>query len=130
RLGKELDRVRGHIAVRQGRLDEGLELLLEAEQASRESMQQAVANYIGYEILQIMLDHPELDYKPVIDRLERYTDYDYYFYKLKAQFKARERKYMDAAILMQENRLRANQLWKPVDQLLLETYQSKADETG
>lgn len=117
-----LNRVRGHIAVRQGRVEEGLALLTEAEQALRSEMQTSVANYIGYEILEILLDHQDFEYQSVIDRLERNTEYDYLFDKLKAGFKAREGNYMDAALLMQENRLRANQLWKPEDQLLLEAY--------
>ena len=127
RLRNELNRARGHIAVRQGNLSEGLKLLQESELAIREKMHQSVANYVGYEILQIMLKHPEIEYQSVIDRLERHTDYDYHFHKLKAQFSAREGNFLDAAILMQENQLRANQLWKPDDQLLLESYQLQAD---
>ena len=128
RLRNDINRALGHIAVNQGKLQEGLQLLFEAEQAIRAKSHQSVANYVGYESLEILLDHPELDYQTVMDRLESHTDYDYHFYKLKARFKAREGKYMDAAILMQENRLRANQLWKPEDQLLLETYQRVADD--
>ncbi len=127
RLGNDLNRVKGHVAIRQGRVEEGLALLTEAEQAIRDKMQQAVANYIGYEILQVMLEHPQLEYQSVIDRLDRNTEYDYHFHRLKAQFKAREGEYLDAAILMQENRLRANLLWKPEDQLLLESYLRKAN---
>jgi DNA-binding winged helix-turn-helix (wHTH) protein/tetratricopeptide (TPR) repeat protein len=122
-LRNDLNRARGHIAVRQGQTEQGIELLFEAEQAIRAIQQQSVANYIGYEILEILLENPNLEYQSVIDRLERHTDYDYHFLKLKAQFKAREGNFLDAAMLMQENRLRANQLWKPEDQLLLESFQ-------
>lgn len=126
RLRNDLNRARGHIAVRQGRIEEGLELLYEAERALREKSQQSVANYIGYETLEILLDNPGLEYQSVIDRLERHTDYDYHFLKLKAQFRAREGNFLQATTLMQENRLRANQLWKPEDQLLLEFYQQQS----
>ncbi len=127
RLRNDVNRARGHIAVRQGRVEEGLELLAQAEQSIRATRQQAVANYIGYEILEILLQHPELPYQPVLDRLERHTDYDYHFYKLKAGFLAREGNFMDAAMLMEENRLRANQLWQPEDQLLLESWREQAN---
>lgn len=125
RLRNDVNRARGHIAVRQGRLEEGLELLAEAERSIRASKQQSVANYIGYEILEILLQHPDLPYQPVMDRLQQHTDYDYHFHKLKAQFSAREGNYMDAVMLMEENRLRGNQLWRPEDQLLLESYRER-----
>jgi len=35
-----------------------------AEQATRAQKQQSVANFIGYERLQILLDHPELYINP------------------------------------------------------------------
>jgi hypothetical protein len=127
RLRNDVNRARGHIAVRQGRVEEGLELLAAAEQSIRATRQQAVANYIGYEILEILLQYPELPHQPVLDRLERHTDYDYHFYKLKAQFQAREGNFMDAVMLMEENRLRANQLWRPEDQLLLESWREQAN---
>lgn len=133
RLRNDLNRVRGHIAVQQGRFQEGIDLLLDAEQAIRSQKQQSVANYIGYEVLQVLLDQPDLEYQSVIDRLEHHTDYDYHFLKLKAQFEAREGNFTDAAMLMQENRLRANQLWTPKDQLLLESFYREAGdhrETG
>jgi hypothetical protein len=126
-LRNDVNRARGHIAVRQGRVEEGLELLAAAEQSIRATRQQAVANYIGYEILEILLQYPELPHQPVLDRLERHTDYDYHFYKLKAQFQAREGNFMDAVMLMEENRLRANQLWRPEDQLLLESWRQQAN---
>lgn len=128
RLQNDLNRVRGHIAVEQGRVQEGIDLLLDAEQAMRSQKQESVANYIGYEILQILLDHPDLEYQSVIDRLEHHTKYDYQFLKLKAQFEAREGNFMEAAMLMQENRLRANQLWTPKDQILLESFYRKAGD--
>ena len=73
-----------------------------------------------------MLNHPELDYKSTLERLQANNEYDYLFYKLKAGFLAREGKYFEAAILMSENKQKANQLWRVDDQLLLEGYQKKS----
>ncbi len=125
--GVELNRSKGHLAVSQGRIKEGLELLLSSEMAERNRNETHLANYIGFEILEILLDNPELSYQDVITRLEANTDYDYLFFKLKAQFLAREKRFMDAAMLMQENKLKANQLWKTEDQLLLEQYQQESN---
>ncbi|MEZ5496757.1 MAG: winged helix-turn-helix domain-containing protein [Gammaproteobacteria bacterium] len=122
----ELKRVLGHIYVRIGKLNEGIKQLEEAEAAYREIFQIHVANYVGYEVLEIMLNHPELDYKSTLERLQANNEYDYLFYKLKAGFLAREGKYFEAAILMSENKQKANQLWRVDDQLLLEGYQKKS----
>lgn len=119
----ELARAEGHIAVRLGHVIDGLNLLKTTEQNYRDKNEPHIANYIGFEILEILVDHPELEYKDTLARLESYTEYDYLFFKLKAQFSAREGDFLKAALLMQENKLRADQLWKAEDQLLLEEYQ-------
>jgi len=119
----ELARAEGHIAVRMGHVNDGLNILKTTEQNYRNKNEPHTANYIGFEILEILLDHPELEYKDTLARLESYTEYDYLFFKLKAQFNAREGDFLKAALLMQENKLKANQLWKAEDQLLLEEYQ-------
>ncbi len=121
-----LARADGHIAVREGRIEEGLALLSASEKAHREDDDLQIANYIGYEILAVLIDHPELPYQETIDRLERNTRYDYLFFKFKAQFLAREGNYVEAATLMNLNRSKANQLWKAEDQLLLEVYRQKS----
>ena len=115
-------RALGHLAVRSGRVKEGLELLREAEKGHREIIEISVANYIGMEILEILLAHPELDYKDTLARLDKEIGYYYLFYKLKAGFLAREGDYRQAALLMEENKLKANELWTGEDQLLLESY--------
>jgi len=103
---------------------EGIEMLEKVAQAYREIRQIGVANYVGFEILEVLIDHPELAYRDTLNRLEANTSYDYLFFKLKSQFLAREGEYLAASMLMQENKLRANQLWKPEDQLLLEEFQN------
>lgn len=120
----------GHLAVRSGRVDEGLSMLEEARQNHTDRGETAVAQYIGSEILEVLLEHPERDYRPLLARLEQESDYDYLLWKLKAQFLARERDYLNAAIVMGENRLKANDLWTPEDQLQLERWQSFAAEVG
>ena len=117
-----ISRALGHIAVRSGRVKEGLELLREAEKGHREIIEISVANYIGMEILEILLAHPELEYKDTLARLDKEIGYYYLFYKLKAGFLAREGDYRQAALLMEENKLKANELWTEKDQLLLEGY--------
>jgi len=119
-------RAEGHIHIRLGQVTDGIGILLSAEQIARDKEDIQVANYIGYEVLEILLEHPEMEYKDTIDRLSTTTEYDYLFFKLKAQFQAREGNYLEATMLMQENKLRANQLWKPEDQLLLENFQQKS----
>ncbi|MGB7453931.1 MAG: winged helix-turn-helix domain-containing protein [Lysobacterales bacterium] len=119
----ELARAEGHISTRLGHVNAGVNLLKTTEQNYRDKNEPHIANYIGFEILEILLDNPELEYKDTITRLESYTEYDYLFFKLKAQFSAREGDFLKAALLMQENKLKANQLWKAEDQLLLEAYQ-------
>lgn len=127
----DMQRAKGHILVRLGQLDEGLEVLKKVEKSYREKNEIHAANYVGFEILAIMLNHPEQDYQKqdyqtVINRLDSNTQYDYLFFKLKAQFKAKESNYLAAAMLMQENKLKANQLWTAKDQLLLEEYMEKS----
>jgi len=122
----ELARAQGHIYIRLGEVQKGLEILEATEQSHREKLQLNVANYIGYEILETLLEYPELDYTETLARLESHVDYHYTFFKIKAKFSAREGNYLEAAMLMQENKLRANQLWKPEDQLLLEDFQQKS----
>ena len=122
----ELMRPQGHLAINQGRVKEGLELLRQSEQGERDRNDTHVANYIGYEILEVLLEHPELEYRDTMTRLEGNTDYDYPFFKLKAQFMAREGRFLEAVMLMRENKLRANQLWKAEDQLLLEQFQQQS----
>ncbi len=124
----DMQRARGHIMVRLGQVDEGLDILKKVEKSYREINEKHAANYVGFEILAIMLNHPGYDYQTVINRLDSNTDYDYLFFKLKAQFKARESDYLAAAMLMQENKLKANQLWTAEDQLLLEGYMEKSGE--
>lgn len=123
---KEVKRAKGHLAVNQGQVDEGLELLRQSEKAERENKDTHLANYVAFEILEVLLDHPELEYQSTLNRVEANTHYDYLFFKLKAQFLAREGRFLEAAMLMQENKLKANQLWKPEDQLLLEQFQQKS----
>ncbi|GAA4816637.1 hypothetical protein GCM10011365_00220 [Marinicella pacifica] len=124
----DMQRAKGHILVRLGQVDEGLEILKKVEQSYREINEKHAANYVGFEILEILLQHPEKKYQSVINRLDANTDYDYLFFKLKAQLKARESDYLAAAMLMQENKLKANQLWTAQDQLLLEDYMEKSGE--
>ncbi len=126
KFSTEIARAQGHVAVRSGQIKDGLRLLKESEQAFRDRQEIHVANYVGFEILEVLLRYPELEYQDTINRLEANTHYDYLFFKLKAQFLAREGNYLDAVLLMQENKLRANQLWKPEDQLLMEDYQLRS----
>lgn len=119
----ELARAEGHLAVRMGRVDGGVDILKTTEQNYRNKNEIHLANYVGFEILEVLVDHPELEYRDTLSRLESNTEYDYLFFKLKAQFLAREGDFLKAALLMQENKLRAYQLWKAEDQLLLEEYQ-------
>ncbi|MCX7545428.1 winged helix-turn-helix domain-containing protein [Marinicella gelatinilytica] len=122
----DMNRAKGHILVRLGQVEEGLEVLQDVEKSYREKNEKHVANYVGFEILAILLQHPDKEYQSVINRLDSKTQYDYLFFKLKAQFKARESDYLAAAMLMQENKLKANQLWTAKDQLLLEDYMEKS----
>ncbi|KAA3645986.1 MAG: hypothetical protein DWP95_03660, partial [Proteobacteria bacterium] len=122
----DFQRAKGHILVRLGQTEEGLEMLKKVEKSYRELNEKHAANYVGFEILAILLNHPEKEYQSVINRLDANTSYDYLFFKLKAQFKARESDYLAAAMLMQENKLKANQLWTAKDQLLLEEYMQKS----
>ncbi len=117
-----VSRALGHITVRSGQVSEGIQQLEEAEKKHRDNFEFSVANYIGMEILEILLAHPELEYKDTLARLDQEIGYYYLFYKLKAGFLAREGNYRQAALLMEENKLKANELWSEKDQLLLEQY--------
>jgi DNA-binding winged helix-turn-helix (wHTH) protein len=119
---KELNRAQAHLAVRQGKVAEGIALLTQTESEHRSLQQHSVANYVGYETLEILLAHPEFEYQETLARLQAHSRYDYHLFKLKAQFLAREGNYLEAAMLMQQNRLRANRLWRAQDQQLLEHY--------
>ena len=101
-------------------------MLVSAENGYREKQGIGLANYIAYEALEVLLHYPELEYQSILQRVEANTTYDYLFFKLKAQFLAREKNYLQAAILMRENKQKANQLWQADDQLLLEDYQFKS----
>lgn len=122
----EFLRAEGHLAVRTRRVDEGLAMLQAARQNHLDRAEAHVAHYIGLEMLEVLLEYPNRPYRPMLSQLEGETSYDYLLWKLKAGFLAREGDYFNAAIVMGENRLKANDLWKPEDQLLLEGWQAKA----
>jgi DNA-binding winged helix-turn-helix (wHTH) protein len=126
RFPNEFKRALGHILVKSRQVGEGIKLLEQAENGHRALYQFDIANYVGFEILEIMLAHPETDYQPTLARISSHTKYDYLLFKLKAQFLAREGNYFNAALIMSENKQKANQLWKAEDQLLLEEFQAKA----
>lgn len=121
-----LERALGHIYINLGNIQKGMDYLKQAEELNLKKKDLYSANYIAFEILEIMLMHPEMDYKVTMARLSSRTSYDYKFFKLKAQFMAREGDFFNAAILMSENKQKANQLWTASDQLLLEDYQIKS----
>jgi len=121
----DMKRAQAHIQIRMGQVNSGLELLTKVEQAYRDINEHHVANYVGFEILEVMSEHPGHDYQTVINRVGDYTNYDYLFFKLQAQFKAKEGDYIAATMLMNENKLKANQLWTAKDQLLLESYEQQ-----
>jgi len=124
----ELLRAEGHLAVRTQRVDEGLAMLEAARQNHLDRAEAHVAQYIGNEILEVLLEYPDRPYRQLLSQLEGETSYDYLLWKLKAQFLAREGDFLNAAIVMGENRLKANDLWKPEDQLMLEDWQAKAGQ--
>jgi len=124
----DLKRILGHIYVKSDRLIEGVKLLEEAESGNRNLYNISAANYIGFEILEIMLQYPDIDYKQTLARIDSHTEYDYLLYKTKAGLLARENKFFEAALIMNENKQKANQLWDADDQLLLENYQSKSKQ--
>ena len=121
--GNDMQRAKAHIQVRSGQVASGIELLLQVEEEYRGLGEQHVANYVAFEVLEIMLAHSQPGHQAVINRIDQHTSYDYLLYKLKAQFKAQEGDFLAAVTLMQENKLKANQLWSAKDQLKLESYQ-------
>lgn len=125
RVTNDLRRAEAHIALRQGRTDEGLRLLEESRNRYRGANRRHLATYIGYELLQALLDHPERPHQELLTSLESEGGYNYLLYRLKAQFLARDGDYLQAVAVLEENKLRANQLWRPPDQLLLEDYRSR-----
>ncbi len=125
RVSNDLRRAEAHIALRQGQIDEGLRLLQESRERYQQANHRHLATYIGYELLQAQLDHPERPHRELLSTLESEGGYNYLLYRLKAQFLARDGDYLRAAAVMEENKLRANQLWRAEDQLLLETYRAR-----
>jgi tetratricopeptide (TPR) repeat protein len=121
-----IDRSLGHINVSLGNISKGIEYFKTAIEINRNNKDWSAANYIGFELLEVMLKHPEIDYKKTLSEVSSYTKYDYFLFKLKAQFLARESNFFDAAIVMSENKQKANQLWNASDQLLLEEFQLKS----
>ncbi len=124
-----LERARGHLALREGNIEGGLRLLHSVRDQHLALHQRHVATYVGYEILQALADHPELPYRDLLDTLDAEGGYSYLLYKLKAHFLAREGEFLAAHLVMEENRLRANQLWRPEDQAALEQYQKLAERS-
>ncbi len=126
----EFLRAEGHLAVRSGRVDEGLAMLREARGGHAARGEAHVAQYIGFEILEVLLDQPGREYRPLLAQLEQESGYDYLLWKLKAAFLAREGDFVTAAIVMGENRLKANDLWTSQDQLMLEEWRARAGNPG
>lgn len=130
RLSVQLDRAEGHLAAAEGRRDAALERLRRARSGSLDAGDKHVAAFIGYEILELSLQRPVSDHQALLRQLEQETQYDYVFWKLKARILAQEGDFLAAATLMGENRLRARDLWKPEDQLLLESWQRQLADAG
>ena len=125
RLRNDMTRAEGHLAIREGRVDEGLNLLQESEDNNREKGFRHIGDYIATEQLEVLLNHPDRDYKQLLARTEDSAGYGYLLWKLKARFLAREGNYFEATRLMNENKLKANQLWTSQDQLMLEDFQAR-----
>lgn len=130
RLDVPLNRAEGHLAAAEGRWDAALERLRLARTESLDRGEIHVAAFIGYEMLELMLQRPGSDYRTLLRQLEQETQYDYAFWTLRARIAAREGDILAAATLMSENRLRAGDLWKPEDQLLLESWQRQLADAG
>lgn len=117
-------RVRGHIAARRGRHAEAIRFLRKAESQYLERGVRSVANYIGYEIIELRLNTEPSPPWDDIQRLPETTDFDYFLVHLRARAHAAEGNYIGATTALEEARLRGNDLWSDEDQLLLERYQS------
>ncbi len=129
-VGNDLRRAEGHVALRAGDVGGGIELLQDVRADFLAQGRKHLAAFTGYEILEILLDHPELAYRDLLQTLEAEAGYSYHFYRLKAQFQAREGDLLGAITTLEENKLRANQLWRADDQLLLETYKADVHDSG
>lgn len=126
RLRNDLSRSEAHLAIREGRIDQGLRLLQESETNNRNKGFRHIGDYIATEALEVLLQHPGREFQQILAQTELSAGYGYLLWKLKAQFMAREGDYFAAARILSENKLKANQLWSAEDQLLLEEYQARS----
>ncbi len=111
RLRNDMTRAEAHLAIREGRIDEGLKMLQESEDNNRQKSYRHLGDYIATERLEVLLNYPEREYKQLLARTEDSAGYGYLLWKLKARFLAREGNYFEATRVMNENKLKANQLW-------------------
>ncbi|MDO8864068.1 winged helix-turn-helix domain-containing protein [Haliea sp. E1-2-M8] len=117
-------RARGHIAARGGRVQEGVELLRQAEARYRDTGSASVANYVAYELMELRLGSEPTPPWDDIARLSSLSDFDYPLALLQARAHAAEGNYIGATAALEEARLRGNDLWSDRNQLLLEEYRS------
>lgn len=123
-LEQTLLRARGHLAVRQGNIDSGLDLLRQSEAMHRQQGHHSVAAFVAYEIVEIRLNHETVTPWDDLERLGAQTPFDYHLARLQALAHARDGNFLAAATALENSRLRSNDLWSPEDELLLERYRS------
>lgn len=121
-LEQTLLRARGHLAVRQGNIERGIELLRESEEMHRQQGHYSVAAFVGYEIAEIRLAHDAEAPWDDLERLNAQVGFDYHLARLQAQAHAREQNFLAAATSLENSRLRSNDLWSVRDERLLERY--------
>ncbi|MEQ9395830.1 winged helix-turn-helix domain-containing protein [Haliea sp.] len=117
-------RARGHIAAREGRVQDGVQMLRQAEALYRDTGMTSVANYVAYELAELRLASEPAPPWNDIERLSALADFDYPLAHLRARAHAAEGNYLGATTALEEARLRGNDLWTDRDQLLLEEYRS------
>lgn len=101
-------------------------MLKESGDFNREKNNRHISDYIATERLEVLLNCPDRDYQQLLASTEDNAGYGYLLWKLKARFLAREGKYFEATRVMNENKLKANQLWIAEDQLMLEDFQAES----
>ncbi len=117
-------RARGHIAARDGRVQDGVQMLRQAEAIYRDTGMASVANYVAYELTELRMASDPVPPWDDIERLSSFSEFDYPLARLQAHAHAAEGNYIGATTALEEARLRGNDLWTDQDQLLLEEYRS------
>ena len=119
---KELKNIEAIILNKQGFKVDAVKKYHELVTEYTSTNQNLNALYSGYKILDLQWQNDMKDYVKTMNYLDEIAIFKYPIHKYKAQYLAYNKDYIDAYVMMEDLKSKANQFWTTQDQLQLEEY--------